>query len=105
MLKAGFQQRGQSTCRAGGTGVTGSLSCEQHHQVPDACARDIADKCFRRKASSHLHTCSGRAKDGDGHEKSDLFLDRVLWNCSYKQGSRFYRLLVTPRDLKQFVLH
>lgn len=74
VLKAGFQQRGQSTCRAGGTGVTGSLSCEQHHQVPDACARDIADKCFRRKASSHLHTCSGRAKDGDGHEKSDLFL-------------------------------
>lgn len=39
-------------CRA----VTGSLSCEQHHQAPDACTRDIDDKCFRRKASSHLHT-------------------------------------------------
>lgn len=30
-----------------------------------------------------------------------LWLDRVLWSCSYKEESRFHQLLVTPRDFKQ----
>lgn len=51
--------------------------------------------------------CSCKAKDGDGHEKSHLFLFITgqefceIVTSAYKEGSRFHQGLVTPRDLKQ----